>query len=215
MWHLLHVMHLPLVVSCIMYDLLWWLWSSMPTIVPWVHSLLSSCWTATADPMGIHGNIAEASFVLFSCLSTRLLWWSSAQSLIKGLQSNTGMMPWTCLPNINDARVSKPWLNSIVWIWRRAMFMSLPESVQFYVHFMNFIQVLICLLLWWWYADDITYSILIELQNCQNLSATKLVPMSDIIFQGIPYLANIIFTILIRFSADRPSNLLMNVNLLL
>ena len=53
---------------------------------------------------------------------------------------------------------------------------------------------------------------LIDLQNCQNLSAAKLVPASDIIFGGIPYLANIIFTALTRLSADRPSSLLMTAN---
>ena len=32
MWHLLCVMHLPLVVSCIVYDLSLWLWLPVPTI---------------------------------------------------------------------------------------------------------------------------------------------------------------------------------------
>ena len=114
MWHLLHVMHLPLVMHCIMYDLSWWLWLPMPTTVPWVHGLPSSCWTTTADSMGIHGNIAEASLVLFYCLSTSLLWWSSSQSLTRGLQSITGMMPQTCLLNINVAGLSKPWINGII-----------------------------------------------------------------------------------------------------
>ena len=33
----------------------------VPTIVPWVHSPLSSHWTITADPMGIYENTGEAS----------------------------------------------------------------------------------------------------------------------------------------------------------
>ena len=61
----------------------------VPTIVPWVHGLPSSCWTATADPMGIHGNMAEASLVLICCLSTSLLWchhhnlWQGVCSLLQ------------------------------------------------------------------------------------------------------------------------------------
>ena len=55
--------------------------------------------------------------------------------------------------------------------------------------------------------SDTACSMLIVSQNCQNLSETKLVPMSDIIFLGIPYLVNIICTVLIRLSHDNPSNL--------
>ena len=96
------------------------------------------------------------------------------------------------------------------------MFLSLPESVHFFnVYFMNFIQALTCPLLCWWYTDDIACSNLTDLQNCQNLSDTKLVPASDIILRGIPYSANIVFTIFIRLSAERPSSLLTTGNLLL
>ena len=56
---------------------------------------------------------------------------------------------------------------------------------------------------------------LIAVQNCWNLSEMKLVPASDIIFWGIPYLANIILTVLIRLSADNPSNVLTTGHLLL
>ena len=53
MCSLLHVIILPVVVTCILYDWLWWLWSLFPTIVPWVQGPLSSHWTTTVDPMGI------------------------------------------------------------------------------------------------------------------------------------------------------------------
>ena len=56
---------------------------------------------------------------------------------------------------------------------------------------------------------------LMVLQNCQNLSETKFVPASDIIFQGMPYSANMIFNVLTKLSADNPPNLLMTENLLL
>ena len=216
MCHLLHVMHLPLVVSCIVYDLLWWLWLPVPTTIPWVHGPPSSCWITKADPLGIHANIGEASLLFFCCLSTSLLWWSSSQSCMISLWSKTGMMPRTCLLNINVAGLIKPWPNGVVCICSRAIFMSLPKSVHFLnVHFMNLMQALTCLLLWWWYTDDTACYTLIVLQNCWNLSETKLVPASDIILGGIPYLANIISTVLIRLSADNPSNLLMIGNLLL
>ena len=52
MCHLFDVMHLPFVVSWIVYDLLWWLWSPLSTTVPWVHSLPSFHWTTTADLLG-------------------------------------------------------------------------------------------------------------------------------------------------------------------
>ena len=63
--------------------------------------------------MGIHG---EASLLFFCCLFTSLLWFLSLQSCLIGLQSKTGMMPQTCLLNINVARLGKPWPNGIVHI---------------------------------------------------------------------------------------------------
>ena len=127
MCHLLHVMHLPLVVSCIVYDLSWWLWLPVPTTVPWVHSPLSSCWTTTADTTGIHVNTGEVLLLFFCCLPINFLWWSSSQSCVIGLQSKTGMMLWTCLLNRNVTGLGKPWPNSVVWICSRAIFMSLPQ----------------------------------------------------------------------------------------
>ena len=188
MWHLLHVMHLLLVVSCIMYDIVvvmvtpanyspMSLWST-------IFSLDHYCW-----PYGNTRKYCWGIIFTFCCLSMSLLWWSSSQSLMRGLQSSTGMMLQTCLLNINVARFSNPWPNGMVWIWRRAIFMSLPESAHFLnVHFMDFIQASTCPLLWWWYADDIACSTLIALQNWWNLSAVMLVPTSDIILQGILFL---------------------------
>ena len=119
-----------------------------------------------------------------------LAWWWSSQSSAKGLQSMTGMMPWTGLLNINVAGLGKPWPNGVVWIWRSAMFMSLPELVHVLnVYFMNFMQASPWPLLWCWYADDVVCYILTDLQNWWNLSDTKLVPTSDISLQGMPYLA--------------------------
>ena len=40
----------PIFVMHIMYDMSLWLWSPLPTTVPWVHSPPSSHWTSTVDP---------------------------------------------------------------------------------------------------------------------------------------------------------------------
>ena len=116
MWCLLHVMHLPLVVNCTVYNFLWWLWLPMPTTVPWVHDPPSSCWTTTADPMGIHQILLQYhcySFVVFFMI---LAWLSSSQSSMRGLQLMTGMMLQTGLFNINAAGLSKLWPNGVIWI---------------------------------------------------------------------------------------------------
>ena len=55
--------------------------------------------------------------------------------------------------------------------------------------------------LWWWY-DDVACSMFRFLQNCLNLSETKLLPASDIIFLGKPYSAKIILHASIKLSAD-------------
>ena len=44
------VIRWPVFVMCIIYDLLLWLWSPLPTTVPWVHHPPSPFWTATVDP---------------------------------------------------------------------------------------------------------------------------------------------------------------------
>ena len=207
-------MHLPFVVSWITYDLSWWLWLPMSTTVPWVHGPPSSCWTATTDPMGIFENTGEVSLSFLPCLSTNLLWWSSSQSYPIGLQSTTGIMPWTCLLNISVAGLGNPWPIGIVHICNTAIFLLLPDSAHFLnVHFINLMQASTCPLLWWWYADDTACSTLIDLQNCLNLSETKFVPVSDIILCRIPYSANIAVTALMRCSTDSPCSVLMMGNL--
>ena len=178
---LLHVICLPLVVRCIVYDLLWWLWSPVPMVIPWVHGLPSSCWTTTVDHMGIYAKTGEASLLFLCCLSTSLWWWLSSQSCPIGLQSTIGMLLQTGLLNMSVAKLSKPWPNGVVQICSRAIFMSLPDSVHYLnVHFMNLIQDSTCLLLW--YANNTAWSTLMALQNCQNLSETKFVLASDVIF---------------------------------
>ena len=154
--------------------------------------------------------------LFFCCLSTSLWWCSTSQSCPIVLQSTTGMKPHTGLLNMSVAGLGKPWPNGVVWICSRPIFMSLPESAHFLnVHFINLIQASTCLSLWWWYANDTACSTLIVLQNCCNLSDTKFVPASDIIFGGMPYSANVIFVVIIRFSADNPSNFLTTGNSLL
>ena len=180
MCHLLWVICLPSVVGCIVYALSWWLWSPVPTIVPWVHGPQSSHWTTTADPTGIDENIGEASLLFLCCLSSSLLWWSSSQSCPIGLQSRIGMMPQTCLLNMSVARFGKPWLSGVVWICSRAIFMSSPESAHLLnVCFINLIHASTCPLLWWWYTNGIACFTLMVLQNWQNLSETKFVPAYD------------------------------------
>ena len=73
MCHLFLEMCLPLFVSWVTYDLSWSLWSPLPTTIPWVHGLPSSCCTATADTMGIFKNNGEVSLSFFLCLSTSLV----------------------------------------------------------------------------------------------------------------------------------------------
>ena len=41
------------------------------------------------------------------------------------------------------------------------------------------------------------------LQNCWNFSEAKFVPVSDISFWAMPYLANITFVTVIKLSADK------------
>ena len=143
-----------------------------------------------------YGNICKycwSIIAIFCCLFTSLLWWCSSQSCMMGLQSKTGMMPWTFLLNINVARLSKPWPNDILRICSRDIFMSLPKLAHFLnVHFMNLIQASTCPLLWWWNTNVTACSMLIVLQNCQNLSATKLVHASNIIF-GVYHIQWILF----------------------
>ena len=65
MYHLLHVIHLPFDVSCIVYDLSWWLWLPVSTIIPWVHGPLSSHLMATGDPVGVNAKTGEASLLFW------------------------------------------------------------------------------------------------------------------------------------------------------
>ena len=215
MCHLFHVMHLPFVVSWIMYHLSWWLWWPVPTIIPWVHGLPFSHWTLQLT-LWEYMQILVKHHCYFSAACLPVYCDGHHHSCLIGLWSKTGMMPWTCLLNINVARLGKSWPNGIVHICSRAIFISLPKWVHFFkCVFYKFdtgfdLSVTLMVISQWYcllYIDCLT--------ELLDLSDTKLVPASDIIFWGIPYLANIILTVLIRLSTDNPSNLLMTGNLLL
>ena len=57
-----------------------------------------------------------------------------------------------------------------------------------------------CPLLWWWYNDDTALSMVRFLQNLLNVSETKLLPASDIIYLGKSYSEKIILHSSIRLS---------------
>ena len=133
MCFLLHVIILPIVVTCLLYDQLWWLWSPLPTIAPWVHGPPSSHWTATVDPMGGDAMTCEASlfvsFLLYLCIN--FIWCSSSLSTLSGFLSITGIIPHTGWLNSNVARLGRPCPSGVVWICNNAMWMSPPESEHF------------------------------------------------------------------------------------
>ena len=62
----------------------------------------------------------------------------------------------------------------------------------------------ICLLPWCWYDDENACSMFRFLQKAMNLSETKLLPESTIIFFGSLYSAKITLHISIRLSAENP-----------
>ena len=121
---------LPVLVTCILYDLLWWLWSPLPITVPWIHRPLSFCWTATVDPTGIDIKIFEVSlFQLFlPCLCIKFLWCSSSLSMMIGFLSIRGIMPHTERLNKNVAGLGSHWLSGMILICSNAMCISQPES---------------------------------------------------------------------------------------
>ena len=131
-------------------------------------------------PYGRDANTGEASLPFLCCLSNNLLWCSSSQSCPISLWYKTGMMPRTCLLNINVAGPGKPWPSRVVWICSRAMFMSPPESVHFLnICFTNLIHASTCLcfgggmpmillpLHWWFYR---TAGICLKQSLCQHLT---------------------------------------------
>ena len=119
--------------DCILYDLLWWLWSPFPTIVPWVHSPPSSHWTTTVDPMGIDTKICEVSLFgsFLPCRCVSCLWCLSSLSTLTGFPSNTGIIPHTGWLNSNITRLGRPCPSGVVLICSNAMCTSPPESEQF------------------------------------------------------------------------------------
>ena len=132
-WHQLDVLSVtcnysPIVVTCMLYDLLWWLWSSLPTIIPCLHGPLFSHWTATVDPMRIDAKTCEASlFVSFLlCLCINFIWCLSSLSTLIAFLSITGITPHTRWLNRNIARLGRPCPSGVVWICN-AMSISPPD----------------------------------------------------------------------------------------
>ena len=196
-------MHLPIVVICMLYEQLVWLWSPFPVIVPWVHGPPNSHWSTTVDPMGIDAKTCEASlFVSFlCCLCTNLVWCSSSLSTPTGFLSITGIILCTEWSNSNVARLGKPSPSGVAQICNKAMWMLATKSTHFFnVCLMNLMQALTCWLLWWWYADDTACLMLSPLQNLLIFSEIKLVPASDINLHGILYSTNMNFVVAIRLS---------------
>ena len=165
---LLHVIILPVLMTCILYDLLWWLWLPLSTTVPWVHGPPSSHWTATVDPIGIDVKIFEVSLPqsFIPCLCIKVWWCSSSLSMLIGGLSITGIMPLTRQLNSSIAGLGRPCPSGLVLICSIVMCISPPESVHlFIVHLMNLMQASTCLLLWWWYDEVTACSMLRLLQK--------------------------------------------------
>ena len=206
----------PGLVMHILYHLSWQLWLLLSSMVPWVHSPLSSHWTATVDPMGRETRFLKVSlFCLFlHCLSTNALWCSSSLSVpIGGLFF--GIMPLTGWLDNNVAGLQRPCLSSVVLICSRAMCMSFLELTHFIiVHFINLMHASTCPLLWLWYEDDTTCSIFRFLQKFLNFPQIKLPPASNIIVLGIPCSENTTLNAAIKLSADSPSVFFTTTNLL-
>ena len=98
-----------------------------------VHSLPSSHWTTTVDPVGIDTKIFEVSLFwsFLPCLCIRFLWCSSSLSILIGFLSITGIMLHTGWLNSNVAGLGRPCPSGVVLICSNAMCVSPPESEHF------------------------------------------------------------------------------------
>ena len=105
MCHLLDVTILPVLVMHILYDLSWWLWLSLFSIVPWVHNPPSSHWTATVDPIGRETRFLEVSMPcsLLYCLFTNAVWCFSSLLVLISSLSIIDIIPLTGQLNSNVA----------------------------------------------------------------------------------------------------------------
>ena len=113
------------------------------------------------------------SFLPYLC--TNLVWCSSSLSTITGFLSIKGITLHTRWLNSIVAWLGIPCPSGVVQICNKAMWMSSPESAQFFnVCLMNMMQALTCPLLWWWYADDTACSMLSLLQNLLNFCENKI-----------------------------------------
>ena len=156
---LLQVIILPVLVTCILYDLLWWLWLSFPIIVPWVHDPPSSCWTTTVDPMGIDTKILEVSLFwsFLPCLCIRFLWCLSSFSIFISFLSIIGILPHTRWLNSNVARLGRPCPSGVVLICTNTMCISPLEAENFFYSVFNefyvaFYLSIALLVVWWQYC---------------------------------------------------------------
>ena len=155
------------------------------------------------------------SLSFLACLFNIALWCSSSLSTPTSDLSIIGIMPLIGRLNSIVAGVGSPCPSGVVHFCNMAMCESLVESKCFFsVGFINFMQASTCPLLWWWYGDKNACSMFRLFQKVLNLSETKLLPESDIIFLGIPYSAKIILHVNIRLSADRSLVFLLIENLL-
>ena len=155
---LLLVIILPVVVTCILYDLLWWLWSPFPTIMLWVHGPPSSCWTATVDPMGIYAKTCEVSLFgsFLSCLCVRFLWCSSSLSTLIGFLSSTGIILHT------------RWLNSQCFWFVVTPCVHHHQSLSNFYSVLNefytgFYSSITLVMVWWWHC-------LLDVENAAETS---------------------------------------------
>ena len=130
---LLHVIIFSVLVMCILYDLLWWLWSSLSTTVPWVHGPPSSHWTTVVHSMGIDIKIFEVSlpWPFFPCLCIKVLWCLSSLSILISSLSITGIVPLTRQFNSSVTGLRKLSSSGVVLICSIAMCISPPQSEHF------------------------------------------------------------------------------------
>ena len=164
----------------ILYDLLWWLWLPLPSIVPWVHSPLSSHWTTTVESIGRETKFLEVSMPcsFLQCLLTNTVWCSSSLLVLISwpiyywyytsyLRNWTAM--WQGLEGLAPVML-------ILFPVELCICQSWSHGVLFFmVHFMNLMQASTCLLIWWWYDDDNACSIFRPLQNFFKFFWNKIV----------------------------------------
>ena len=109
------------------YDMPWWFWLPVPSIVPWVHSPSSSHWTTTVHPMGIETYILGVSLPLscLVCLFTITLKCSWSLSMPTGGLLIAASIPLIRWLNSMFAGLGSPCLSGVIHVHNRAMCGSL------------------------------------------------------------------------------------------